>query len=423
MPEPVRSLFFARFHASGIGRAFAERNFRLFTIGSIFSLIGQWTQRIGIGWMTWELTHSGTWLGLIAFADLFPTVVITPFAGVIADRIDRRRIMTVTQTLAMLQAIALAALTLTGLIDIWSLFFLALFLGIVMSFNVAARLALMAGIARRENLPAAIGISAAVFNGARFVGPAVGGFIIAEWGVGGAFIFNAFSFFALIVALAMMRDFYREEKATRKGGMFGQIGEGFAYARHHRGIGPMLIVITAVAFGIKPYMELLPGVADHVYGGGAETLAQLTAAAGLGALVVALWLAQRGSMRGLTTIALVSMAVAGIAILVFSVTDIYWLGLVCAFVAGAGMTVSGTGTQTLMQSAVEGTMRGRVMSLYGIIFRGAPALGALLLGTLSEFIGLQPALAIGAATTILVFMWLWRLRRVTARALERDPVS
>lgn len=420
MPQHSKYSFFARFRASGMGRALAERNYRLFTIGSIVSLIGQWTQRIAIGWLAWELTHSGTWLGLIAFADLFPTVVVTPFAGVIADRVDRRRMLMVTQMLAMLQAVALAGLTLANLIDIWSLFALALFLGIVMSFNVAARLALMASMSRRENLPAAIAISAAVFNGARFIGPAFGGFIIAFWGVGGAFVFNSLSFLTLLVALMMMRDLHAEPVASRTAGMISQIGEAFSYARHHRGIGPMLVVIGAVAFGVKPYLELLPGVADQVYDGGAQALAQLTAATGLGALTMALWLVQRSSVRHLTTIILSSMMVAGAAIMLFSVSDIYWLGLVFAFIVGGGMTVSGTGTQTLMQNAVEGIMRGRVMSLYGIIFRGAPALGALLLGMLSEIIGLQAALAIGGASTVLAALWLWRLRRVAARALERD---
>lgn len=401
----------------------AERNYRLFTIGSIVSLIGQWTQRIAIGWLAWELTHSGTWLGLIAFADLFPTVVVTPFAGVIADRVDRRRMMIVTQLLAMLQAVALAVLTLTGMIEIWSLFGLALFLGIVMSFNVAARLALMAGMSRRENLPAAIAIGGAVFNGARFAGPAVGGLIIAIWGVGGAFVFNTCSFLTLLIALFMMRDLHGEPVAMRKSGMFGQMREGFGYARHHRGIGPLLIVIAAVAFGVKPYLELLPGVADQVYGGGARALAELTAATGLGALVMAVWLAQRGSVRGLTAITLASMAVGGIAIVLFSVTTIYWLGLVCAVITGGGMTVAGIGTQTLMQHAVDGPMRGRVMSLYGIIFRGAPALGALLLGMLSEVIGLQAALAIGGAMTIVVFLGLWRLRHRAGRVLERDSTA
>ena len=398
----------------------AERNFRLFTIGSIASLIGQWAQRIGIGWLAWELTHSPTWLGLIAFADLFPTVVVTPFAGVIADRVDRRRMLTVTQFLAMLQAIALAVLTLTNLINIWLLFGLALYLGIVMSFNVAARLALMAGMSSRENLPAAIGISAAVFNAARFVGPAVGGFIIAVWGVGGAFVFNSCSFLTLLIALLMMGKLHEEKLASRRGGMIGQIGEAFGYARRHRGIGPMLLVITAVAFGVKPYLELLPGVADQVYGGGARALAELTAASGFGAMTMALWLAQRGSVRNLTRFVLLNTAMAGATIVIFAFSDIYWLGLLFAVVIGGGMTVSGAGTQTLMQHAVDGAIRGRVMSLYGIIFRGAPALGALLLGMLSEVIGLQEALAIGGGTTVLVTLWLWRLRHVAARALERE---
>jgi predicted MFS family arabinose efflux permease len=209
----------------------------------------------------------------------------------------------------------------------------------------------------------------------------------------------------------------------RKSGMLSQMREGFAYARHHRGIGPLLIVIAAVAFGVKPYLELLPGVADQVYGGGARALAELTAATGLGALVMAVWLAQRGSVRGLTAITLASMAAGGGAIVLLSTTTVYWFGLICAIVTGAAMTTAGTGTQTLMQHAVAGPMRGRVMSLYGIIFRGAPAFGALLLGMLSEVIGLQAALAIGGAMTIAVFLWLWRLRHRVGRAIERDPTD
>jgi MFS family permease len=376
-----------------------------------------------MGWLTWELTHSGTWLGLIAFADLFPTVVLTPFAGVLADRVDRRRMITVTQFLAMLQAVALAALTLLEVIEIWSLFALGLFLGIVMSFNVAARLALTTGLSRRENLPTAIGINSAVFNGARFLGPAVGGYIIVSWGIGGAFVFNAVSFFATLVALIMMRDLHPDELATRKAGVFSQLGEGVRYAWQHRGINTVLMVSSAVALGVKPFMELLPGIADDVYGGGAKALAELTSATGLGALVTALWLAQRGRLRGLTIIVIASTVVSGAAVLAFSASQIYWLGLVCACVAGGAMTISGAGTQTLMQNAVEGTVRGRVMSLYGLIFRGAPALGALLLGILSGVIGLQPALAIGGAFSVLIGLLYWRLRRVAGRTLERETLA
>ena len=420
MNQSPRSSLLHRIRTSGIGRAMAERNYRLFTIGSIFTLVGHWTQRIAIGWLAWELTHSGTWLGLIAFADLFPTFAITPFAGVIADRVDRLKMMTVTQFLAMLQAVALAVLTLTDLIDIWSLFGLSLFLGVVMSFNVAARLAMMASMSRRENLPAAIAMSTAVFNGARFIGPAFGGMIIAIWGVGGAFVFNTVSFLTMLIALLMMRDLRAEPQAMRKASMFGQMFEGFRYARHHPGIGPLLIVIATVAFGIKPYLELLPGVADQVYGGGPKALAELTAATGLGALIMAIWLAQRGTVRGLTMVTLISLVVGGASIVLFSITTVYWFGLICAVVTGGAMTTSGTGTQTLMQHEVDGPMRGRVMSLYGIIFRGAPAFGALLLGMLSEVIGLQAALAIGGALTIVAFAGLWRLRHLVGRAVETD---
>lgn len=405
----------------GIGRALSERNFRLFTIGSTLALVGMWTQRIAVGWLTWQLTKSPAWLGLIAFADLFPTVIFAPIAGALADRIDRLKIMKVTQMLAMLQAIALTALTFLGWIDVWTMFGLSLFLGIVMSFNTAARLAMMAGMVSKPNIGPAIALSAGIFNLARFLGPAVGGFIIVHWGIGAAFGFNALSFLSMLVGLYMMRDLYPEEYASKKGNIFRQTYDGLAYAVRHPGIGPMLLALNAVSLGLKPFIDLLPGVSDLIYGMGAHGLSMLTSAAGLGALSAAIWMAQRGSVKNLSLYSLCSLPVGAAAIMLLAATGYFTVGLACAFIAGAAMTVNGTSTQTLMQNAVESSVRGRVMSLYGVIFRGTPALGALIMGSVSEKLGLPVVFVAGGALSLIAFAWLWQRRAVVAASLEMDP--
>jgi MFS family permease len=405
----------------GIGRALAERNFRLFTIGSTLALIGMWTQRIAVGWLAWQLTKSPAWLGMIAFADLFPTVIFAPIAGALADRMDRLKIMKITQMLAMVQSIVLTVLTILGWIDPWTLFGLSLFLGVVLSFNVAARLAMMAGMVSKPNIGPAIALSAGIFNLARFLGPAVGGFIIVHWGVGAAFGFNSLSFLSMLVGLYMMRDLYPEEYASKKGNIFRQTYDGIAYACRHPGIGPMLLALNAVGFGLKPFIDLLPGVSDLVYNMGAHGLSMLTSAAGLGALSAALWMAQRGTVKGMSLFSLCSLPVGAVAIMLLAATPYFIVGLACAFVAGAVMTVNGTSTQTLMQNAVESSVRGRVMSLYGVIFRGTPALGALIMGSASEIVGLPAVFAVGGALSIAAFAWLWQRRAVVAASLEMDP--
>ncbi|HEY4134026.1 MAG TPA: MFS transporter [Alphaproteobacteria bacterium] len=405
----------------GIGRALAERNFRIFTIGSSLALVGMWIQRIGVGWLAWQLTKSPAWLGMIAFADLFPTVIFTPIAGAIADRMDRLKIMKITQMLAMIQSIVLATLTMLDWIDIWAMFGLSLFLGIVLSFNVAARLAMTASMISKENLAAAIALSSGIFNLARFLGPAVGGFIIVHWGVGVAFAVNSVSFLSMLIGLYMMHDLFYEELASRKANIFRQTYEGFAYAFRHPGIGPTLLALNAVGFGLKPFIDMLPGVSDLIYQMGAHGLSMLASATGLGALVSALWLAQRGTVRNVSFFSLLSLLIGGASLMLLAATDIFFIGLACAFVCGAAMTVNGTGTQTLMQNSVESSMRGRVMSLYGVIFRGTPALGALCMGTASEIIGLPAVFVCGGALSVAAFAWMWRRRGIVAASLEKEP--
>ncbi len=406
----------------GAFAALRQRNFGLYTAGSTVSMIGMWVQRIAIGWLTWELTHSSTWLGLVAFADLFPIVVLTPLAGLVADRYDRLKITILSQYLASAQALLLAALTFSGDITIWWLVALSMFIGVVWSFNTAARLSMIPNLVERRYIASAVALNSAAFNVARFIGPALAGAIMAIWGVGEAFLFNAATFVVFIATLMKMRLITDETSGRARAGMLSQAFNGIAYAGRHPGIGPILILLIAMALGVKPILELLPGFADAVFHRGIEGLAQLTASAGMGALITSIWLAGRGRMTGLTNIAMLSLIGSAVAILGFTASDWYPLGLAGCFAFGITITMAGTATQTLMQNAVDGHMRGQVMSLYGLVYRGAPAVGALVMGAAADLIGLQWALASGAVICMGAWIWIARRRDTVTRALEQpDP--
>jgi MFS family permease len=410
---------------ASIGAALGQRNFAWYLAGSTIALTGMWAQRVAIGWLAWELTHSGVWLGLVSFADLFPTVIVTPIAGVIADRVDRRRMSIFALSLAMVQAFTLAALTWFKLIEIWSLLALVVFSGVVFAFNSAARLAMVPNLLERQYVPSALALDSATFNIARFIGPAVAGAMIAFWGVATTFLLNSLTFTVFIYALARAR-MVRSEIAVRgrdRAGMAGQLAEGARYAAGHPGIGPILVLVIASSMGVRGFMELLPGLTDVVFHRGAVGLAQLNSAAGVGAFITTFWLAQRGHVRGITSAAIYGLATSGLAVLVFAATDIFWIGMFATLVAGGATSLCATGTQTLMQTVVAGAMRGRVMSLYAMFNRGTPAIGALLMGAASEAVGFRTALLGGAALALGVLLWVLRKRRTMTHALEAEPGS
>jgi hypothetical protein len=373
--------------------AWKQRNFAWYMGGATVSLVGLWAQKIAVGWLAWDLTHSELWLGFIAFADLFPTVVITPIAGVLADRGDRLAMSRISQSLAGVISFAMAGLFYAGLLDIWTLFFLSLALGTVLAFATAARLALVPVLLEPQYVPAALANDSAIFNACRVVGPMIAAAIIATSNVGGAFLINGCCF-AIFVACLLRVRILRVESSSRSGGnVLQQTMDGVRYAAQHPGIGPILIVLTTVAVGVKPFLEMLPALADEVFHAGVDGFAWLAAAGGAGAVVLALWLAARGTAEGLTKISLSALVLGSGGIVLVSATEILWVGLIGAAIAGAAITLSGTGCQTLMQNAVDGAIRGRVMSLYGMLHRGAPALGALAVGAAAEIIGLRLAIA------------------------------
>jgi predicted MFS family arabinose efflux permease len=400
-----------------IPRALAHRNFGIYVAGSSVSLIGTWMQRIGVGWLAWELSHSGAVLGLVAFADLFPTIAFGPFGGALADRVDRLRMMRIAQSLIMLQAAALFLLTVTGLITVELLLGLVLLGGALVGFNQPARLALAPSLVPRSDLATAVAINSIVFNLARFVGPALAGLVIVWWGIGMVFALNALSFLAFLFALARLRLPPLALDGQGRRSMLGAIGEGLRYTTSHARIGPLLLLHAILAVSARPFFELLPGFASDVFGRGASGLAMLGSAVGIGAVAGGLWLAQRREDQHLTGVALGSSFLVTLSVLTFSLTTWFPLAMVCMVLAGCGMVVAGVGTQTLMQTSVDEAMRGRVLSLFGLIFRGGPALGALLMGAASEFVGLQAPVAAGTIIGLIASVLIWRQRGAIAANL------
>lgn len=399
-------------------QAFRNRDYTIYCVGSSLTVIGLWMQRIAVGWVTWELTESATWLGIVAFAELFPVVILSPFAGTMADRMNRLTIARVAQCLNMLQATVLTVLTLTGALTIWWLFSLALFAGIVVSFWQPARMAMIPNLVRREDMASAVAINSVIFNAARFIGPPIAGILIVGYGAGYAFLGNAISYIPFIVALFMIRPRMDVNVKKSRAGLFAQMFEGYRYALTHPGIGPMLVLMLVTCIAMRPVFELLPGFAAEIFGRGAEGLSMMATATGIGAVIGGIYLGQRNGLEGLVQLSLVSVAAMIGALLVFSQTSNFWVALVALAVAGAAMVTHGAGSQTLIQSAVEEGMRGRVVALYGMLFRGGPAIGALLMGWVSDWAGLHWPLVVGCAAASIALFWIIGRRTTMREAME-----
>jgi predicted MFS family arabinose efflux permease len=400
--------------------AFNHRNYRIYAGGNAVSLVGIWMQRIAVGWLAWTLTRSGTWLGVMSMAEFFPVVFLSPLAGALADRRDRVGIIRVTQIAGSIEATLLAVLVYTGTITIELLLGLTLLLGVFNAMAQPSRLALIPTLVDRAALPSALAINAIIFNSARFLGPAVAGIVIARVNVGAAFTVNAATYVAFLIAMTNLRGLPALPVGATQS-VLKASAEAYVYASRHPGIAPMLLLFTVTTVGTRGFVELFPGFADSVFGRGPEGLSMLTSTVGLGAIFGALWMLLRPAIAGLTRLVLGNTLVISLAILAFTATDRFVLALPCVFLAGTAMTITGIGAQTLLQAAVDIRMRGRIMALYGMIFRAGPAVGAVLMGSLSERFGLRLPLALGALISCGFWAWTRLKRRRMAETLEADP--
>jgi MFS family permease len=380
-------------------RSLRHRNYRLFFCGQLVSLTGTWMQNVAQSWLVYRLTGSEVLLGLVSFAGLMPIFVLSPFGGAIADRVDRRRLLIGTQTASLLAALVLALLTLLGTVTVWHVVAVAVAFGVVNAVDVPARQAFVPSLVGEEELVNAIALNSTMFNGARVLGPAVAGIVLAAVGEGWCFAVNAASFLAVIVGLALMRvPAHRPDRHVRS--TLARIAEGFRFVWVHVPIRALLLLLAVVSVTGMPYSVLMPVFAERVLHGGARALGLLMAASGCGALGGALVLAARRGIRGLGRWVALAAAGFGTSLVLFSFSRSLALSIGLLVPAGFAMIVQMASSNTLVQSMVPDRLRGRVMSVYSMMFLGMAPFGSLLAGALAERFG-APAV-VGAGGTVCV---------------------
>lgn len=407
--------------AGGILR---NRSYASYMAGNFLSQTGEWAQRLAVGWLAWEFTESPLWLGLILFADLAPTVVISPLGGALVDRMDRLRLTRLTLWLTLAQPIFLLALYVGDLLNIWFLLLATIYLGVVHSVNQTARLALMPLLVAERDIARATPLNSISFNMARFTGPLLFGLIVLVAPAAYAFLVNALFYISFILLLRGVSVRDEPLSRARERNILSAAWEGIRYALTHPGIGPLLIVLVASSFGTRAFIDLLPGFAGQVFGRGPEALSTMTSATALGAFCGAAYLMLRASVAGLATVSMTASMLTGVGLMVFALSDAFALALVILFLVGIGLSISAVGVMSLVQAAVPGEMRGRVLATYGIIFRGGPAIGGLVMGWIAEWTGLRWPVAGGGLLCVLVWFWvvgrLGEVRRVLESAIGEE---
>ncbi len=363
-------------------RALRHRNFRLFFAGQSISLIGTWMTRIATSWLVYRLTKSALLLGTVSFAGQIPTFLLAPLAGVLVDRLDRRKVLVWTQSLAMVQSLALAWLTLSHRITIAEVLALSAMQGIINAFDMPGRQSFMVEMVEdRADLSNAIAINSSMVNAARLIGPSLAGMLIAVTNEGWCFLIDGISYIAVIASLLMMR-LPRAKVHHVATTMIAQMREGWAYVSGFTPVRTILMLFALLSLMGWPFMVLMPIFAAQVLHGGPHTLGFLMGAVGVGSLVSALSLVIRRSVRGLTKMIPIAAAAFGIGLICFGLSRVLWLSLLMMFVTGFGMMQGMVASNTILQTLVDEKMRGRVMSYYTMAFVGMAPFGSLLAGAL-----------------------------------------
>ena len=373
-------------------RALKHKNYRLFFIGQGISLTGTWMQQMAIGWLIYRLTKSPFMLGFVGFLGNIPTFIFTPFAGVLADRMNRHRMLIITQALEMIQALVLAALIMTGRVEVWNILALTIFLGIATAFDSPARHAFIVEmVGKKEDLGNAIALNSLVFNAARLIGPSIAGILVALFGEGICFLFNGLSYIAVIAALLGMHITHRVIVSQDKHIMHG-LKEGINYAFRDKLIRSILLLTGLVSMMGMSYVVLMPVFAKDVLRGDANTLGFLMGSTGLGALIGAFFLASRKGTKGLSGVVFLTTNIFGIGLIAFSFSRVLWLSMITLLFIGFGMMVQMSANNTIIQAVVHDDKRGRVMSLFMVAFMGMVPFGCLIAGALANRFGAPNAI-------------------------------
>ena len=414
------------------GRALRHRNFQLFFSGQLISLIGTWMQTVAQSWLVYRLTGSGLLLGSVGFASQIPVFLIAPIGGLTADRANRQRVVIGTQTASMFLAFILAALTLTHKVQVWHIFVLAAVLGVVNAFDIPGRQAFLVDMVGRDDLMNAIALNSSMFNGARVIGPAVAGVLVARLGEGWCFFANGVSYIAVITGLLLM-DVHAPAKASPKTPPLEHLREGFQFVRRTAPIRALLLLLGVVSVTGMPYVVLMPIFADKILRGGGQEFATLIGshdlgavrlgilmgAAGVGALLGALTLAVRSGTKGLGRWVGVCCAGFGVSLMMFAFSKSFWLSVLLLLPVGYFIMLQMASSNTLIQVMVPDALRGRAMAVYSMMFMGMAPVGALLGGALSDRLGAPLTVALGGLASVAGAWWFGaQLPKIRAQARQ-----
>jgi len=398
-------------------RALRHRNFKLFIAGQGLSLIGTWIQQVAVTWLVYRLTNSAFMLGIVGFSGQLPLFILAPFAGVLADKSNRHKLLLYTQILALLQALMLSVLVFTEAIQIWQIIILSIILGVINAFDMPIRQAFVFEMIdnKKEDLGNAIALNSSMVNLTRLIGPSIAGILIATAGEGWCFLVNAVSFFAVVVSLLKMKV-EPVSFTQQNSNVLQQMSEGIKYTFGFAPIRYLIILLSIVSLLSTSITLLAPVIAKEYLGGGADTFGFLMSAYGTGALLGAFYLLNKKTVLGLGRLIAIAVALFGIVLILFSFSRIFLLSTLLMAFAGLGTMLHTASTNTLLQTISEENKRGRVMSFYSMAFRGMSPFGSLLAGGLGGIISAPGAILLSGsvcfASAVLCFIKLPVIRNM-----------
>lgn len=400
-------------------RALRHRNYRLFFGGQGVSLVGTWITRVATSWLVYRLTGSELLLGVVAFASQIPMLILAPFAGVLIDRWDRRRLLVATQVVSAIQSALLAVLALTNVITVTEIILLQVVQGIINAFDTPARQAFVVEMVDEpDDLPNAIALNSSMFNASRIVGPTIAGLLIAGVGEGWCFALDAVTYIAVIVSLVAMRFAGTRAGRRREAHMLDDLRAGTQYVLGFPPVRALLLQVALVSIMGMPYVTLMPAIVGKVLHGGPNTLGILMTATGSGALLGTIYLASRRSVLGLGKVIVFATTMLSVGLIAFSFSSTLWLSLLALPLVGAGMMLQSASANTILQTVVSADLRGRVMAFYTMAILGTQPIGSLIAGALATRIGPDRTILIGAIGTLAGGLWFALKRRALAEHIR-----
>jgi predicted MFS family arabinose efflux permease len=392
---------------SAIRSLFSNRNFAIYVSGNSISLIGFWMQRLAISWLTWEVTESEFWVGAVAFAELGPLLIISPIVGVWADRANRKVLTVLCQLTMMLVSFVLFLLIIFDLISIQILFVFALLDGVLQATHQPIRLAIIPNLVEKKDIVSASSFTAVVFNVARLLGPALAGIVISLYGSAMAVLCNTITYIPILMAWFFIKLPFTKKLSPHDSFSKG-LKEGVNYIKNIPALSHIFILQTIMACGIRPATLMLAAFVGAVYKGGADDLALYTAVLGMGAVIGGMYITLQGKAKGLVRSMLINSLISIIALVVFAWTTQFYLGALAVFIIGWTITLSAVSSQTMVQNSIDDEIRGRVLSLWAALTRGAAAIGVLIIGFFADYFGLTWTNIVAAVLCLIGLLWFWQ---------------